>query len=85
MTTKRTDLIPCGERCFSKVPLTLANEMKLYRIVYCPYLFWRSDPLVHNKEGYCYFLGQGDWGDTGTMFWDCQKACNENTEDSDAE
>jgi hypothetical protein len=78
----RRDIIPRGERCFTKVPLTLNDGTKLFRICYCPYLFWRSDEVVHNKEGYCKYLNRGDWDEAySTMLWDCQKACNENYEE----
>lgn len=42
--------------------------------------FWDYDPTKHEQEnGYCYFLGEGDWECDGIgLLWDQCKECGIN-------
>ena len=47
----------------------------------CP--FWASNPEAEEQDdGYCHYLGCGDWEDPGLgLLWDQCKECNINEEE----
>lgn len=72
---KSTDVIPEGMYCYTR------DDDGTFKL--CPY--W--DKLdVHDEQnnGYCHFLGEGDWDVEGlSLLWDQCKECGENWGDDD--
>lgn len=66
---KNTDVIPKGFYCYSIVD----GEHDT-----CPY--WdTSEDHRPQDNGYCHFLGEGDWDVEGlSLLWDQCKECGEN-------
>jgi len=58
-----------GERHFD------ASGRSVYPVDPCPY--WAIHPgKEHQENGYCAFLGEGDWAEDGfSHLWDQVKAC----------
>ncbi len=67
--SKNTEVIPEGLYCYS----IIGDETKR-----CPY--WDKNPDKPSQEnGYCHFLGEGDWDCEGlSLLWDQCKECGEN-------
>jgi hypothetical protein len=71
---KDTSVIPEGAYCY-----TIAGPLKDGRlpIKKCPY--WSIDSRRPKQEnGYCSFLGKGDWELSIGLLWDQCKECGEN-------
>ena len=70
--------IPYGCYCYDVVEGT--NEFGIPNTFPCP--FWRVDKYKPKQEnGYCGFLGVGDWMTAGGMLWDQCKECDINWDD----
>lgn len=68
------DVIPEGLYCYSYVN----DEIKL-----CP--FWeKNSDQPEQCNGYCHYLGEGDWDVDGlSLLWDQCKECGENMDNDD--
>lgn len=78
--------IPKGCYCYTPVDMVedLATGMPRMLIKRCP--FWAINP-AHSSQmnGYCAYMGSGDWENDGTLLlWDQVKECGVN-EGSDEE
>lgn len=68
--------IPFGPYCYEHI----RQEGMTIKVKTCPY--WRR---IYNRptqmNGYCIYLGVGDWQPNGTLFlWDMVKECGVNEE-----
>lgn len=74
MSDEIVRLIPNGWYCYSTV-----NTMNRCRVEgICPY--WSTNDKYHHQEnGYCSYLGRGDWEvEHMSLLWDMVKECGEN-------
>lgn len=88
---KDTSVIPSGMYCYRQIqntstpsdPRTEENDFPRGQdIELCPYWESRSDK-PYQENGYCNFLGMGDWHrDSVSLLWDQVKECEINTEDT---
>lgn len=66
---KSTDIIPKGMYCYSRDKVS--GKCKV-----CPYWKLRKDK-PYQDNGYCGFLGKGDWESEGFgVLWDLCKDCS---------
>jgi len=73
MTSKDESLIPNGQYCYTIVSVD-ENTGKMQTKI-CPYWSIR-DGKPEQDNGYCDYLGWGDWDIDGlTMLWDQVKEC----------
>ena len=81
---KNTDVIPKGLYCYTLHP-TEKNNAGFPKVIPCPYWSRREDKPAQ-ENGYCSFLGEGDWEDEGfSLLWDMCKECGENLDDDEEE
>jgi hypothetical protein len=72
---KSTDVIPMGMYCYSRDDDGTVNV--------CPYWDMKDDQ-PEQMNGYCHFLGEGDWDVEGlSLLWDQCKECGENWGDDE--
>jgi hypothetical protein len=79
MTKKSKDIskIPQGMYCYTRLSKN-SNHITGLNIIKCPYWSMRNDK-PHQENGYCSFLGRGDWeGDEFSLLWDQVKECGMN-------
>lgn len=78
-------VIPAGCYCYTGQGLTHPADGGPPRmeVKECPY--WARNPEKPEQiNGYCAYLGEGDWQDDGpSLLWDMVKECGINTEDPD--
>jgi hypothetical protein len=82
---KNESLIPEGIYCHGPLVQDPNNSMVRLCPNRCPY--WTLNPREEEQSnGYCSFLGEGDWEPNGTsLLWDSCKECgiNDNFEDEE--
>jgi len=78
--SKDTSIIPYGIYCYTSV----GWEDGVYKVIPCPYWSRRTDK-PEQENGYCSYLGVGDWDLHIGLLWDQVKECgiNEGWEDED--
>lgn len=80
---KDTSVIPNGYYCYTSIGRHPNGRMKIKT---CPY--WSADASKpEQQDGYCAFLGKGDWMENGTdLLWDMVKECGiKENDDSEKE
>ena len=70
------DFIPYGMYCYEILDVDIENGK--INIKLCPY--WdRDEERPEQENGYCHYLGYGDWESEGTsLLWDQCKECQVN-------